>query len=181
MIEEIDELFTQFFQGCKLFLGAKNTSGKSSTYKFINLKTKEEEYLNNLNLSLSIGVHFNDSVFDDNKSFLVEEIKKEIIKYIQEIQKASIDGFIRLNFTTMFDVLKDRVPNIDYFEFYSINGYDAHECQTIFWEKEISLMNVTMATIAEEYLSIKNDVDEVKSDISNQVVAFTPAISVTIL
>jgi hypothetical protein len=181
MIGEIEELFSQFFQGCKLFLGVKNTSGKSSTYKFINLKTKEEEYLDNLSLSLSIGVHFSDSVFDDNKSFLVEEIKKEIIKYIQEIQTASIDGVIRLNFATMFDILKDRVPNIDYFELYSINDYDAHECQTIFWEKEISLMNVTMATIAEEYLSIKNNVDETKSDISNQVVAFTPAIAVAIL
>jgi hypothetical protein len=181
MIDEISQIAQDFYLGFNFTLGIKNTSGKSGTYKFINLKTKQEEFLDNLSLSLSFGVHFKDSVFDENKVFLVEEIKKEIIRYIQEIQNASIDGYIRLNFTSLCDALKSRVPGIDYFEFYSVNHYSSDECQTIFWKKEISKMSTNSLSLAEEYLSVKNNVDELKSDISKQIVAFIPDINIALL
>jgi hypothetical protein len=77
----------------------------------------------------------------------------------------------------MLDVIKDRVPNISYFEIYSINNYDANTCQTVFWKKDIIETNA----LADEYLSIKNNVDEAASDISNQTVVFKPAIDISLL
>jgi hypothetical protein len=77
MIDTIKTLAVNFPQGCRLTLGIKNTSGKSSTFKFINIKTKEE-YLDSLSLSISLGVKFDDNVSDDNKKYLVSEINNGI-------------------------------------------------------------------------------------------------------
>jgi hypothetical protein len=177
MIESIKTLSVNFPQGCKLTLGIENTSGKSSTFKFINTKTKEEEYLDSLSLSLSLGVKFADNLFDDDKKYLVNEINNEIINYIKEIQKSTTDIIIRLNFNMMLDAIKGKVPNILYFELYSINSYDANTCQTIFYKKEL----LDNKLITKEYLSIRNNVDEMASDISNQIVVFTPAIDISLL
>jgi hypothetical protein len=181
MITDIASLSSRYPQGCKLTLGIKNTSGESKTFKFINTKTKGEEYLDNLSISLSLGVKFKDNVFDDDKPYLVDQINTEIQEYIKEIQAATSEGIIRINFTTMLDTIKDSVPNILYFELYTINNYDANICQTIFWKKEIEDVNNTTQNIFDEYLSIKNDVDEEKSNITNQAVEFKPAIYITIL
>jgi hypothetical protein len=177
MITEVDSLSTKFPQGCKLTIGIKNTSGKSSTCKFVNIKTREEEFLDNLSLSLSLGVKFDSNLTDDDKRYLVNEILIEIRKYVQEIQEQLTDTVVRLNFNTMLDVIKTRVPNIVYFEIYSINNYDANVCQTIFWKKDV--MDTTV--LAEEYLSVKNYVDEGASDIANQTVVFKPAIDIVVL
>jgi hypothetical protein len=177
MINEVIGLATKFPQGCKLTLGIKNTSGISSTFKFVNIKTKEEEYINNLSLSLSLGVRFKDNILSEDKKYLVQEIIIECRKYIKEIQEESSDKSVRLNFGTMLDYIKSKVPNIIYFEIYNINGYDANICQTIFWEKDIIDDNYK----EDEYLSIRSNVDEVVSDISKQIVIFTPAIEVTVL
>jgi hypothetical protein len=177
MIDTIKTLAVNFPQGCRLTLGIKNTSGKSSTFKFINIKTKEEEYLDSLSLSISLGVKFDDNVSDDNKKYLVSEINNGIVNYVKNIQESATSLVIRLNFNTMLDVIKSEVPNISYFELYSINSYDANICQTIFYKKEL----VEDKVITKEYLSIKNNVDEMASDISNQVVVFTPAIDITLL
>jgi hypothetical protein len=177
MINDVDELSQKFPQGCSLIAGIKNTSGKSSTFKFIDTKDKEEKYLDSLNLAISLGVKFDDNVSDDDKKYLVNEIIIEIPKYINEIQSITNDTIIRLNFNTMLDVLKTKVPNIEYFELYTINNYDANSCQTIFWKKDI----LDSSVLDEEYLSIRNDVDEINSDIPNQEVVFKPAIEITLL
>jgi hypothetical protein len=175
MIDTIKTLSVNFPQGCRLTLGIKNTSGKSSTFKFLNIKTKEEEYLDSLALSISLGVKFEDNVSDDDKKYLISEINNEIINYIKEIQESPSELITRLNFNMMFDAIKNEVPNIVYFELYSINSYDANTCQTIFYKKE--LLENKAAT--KEYLSIRNNVDETFSDISKQLVVFTPAIDIT--
>jgi hypothetical protein len=126
---------------------------------------------------LSLGVKFSENIFDDDKKYLVSEIISEIINYIKDIQESSIDAIIRLNFNMMLDEIKDKVPNILYFELYSINSYDTNTCQTIFYKKEL----VENKIITKEYLSVKNNVDELSSDISNQVVVFTPAINISVL
>jgi hypothetical protein len=181
MIKEISSLSLRYPYGCKLTLGIKNTSGESRTFKFINTKTKAEEYLDSLNITLSLGVKFKDNVFDDDKPYLVDQIITEIQEYIKEIQVTNGEGIIRLNFTTMLDTIKDRVPNILYFELYTVNSYDATACQTIFWKKEIEDINNTSQSIFDEYLSIRNDVDEEKSDIANQMVVFKPSIYIVVL
>jgi hypothetical protein len=181
MVIAVNSLSNSFPQGCKLTIGIKNTSGVSSTYKFMNTKTKIEEYLNNLSISLSLGVRFNDNVFDDDKPYLVEQIKDEIQSYIKDVQSVEGEGVIRINFNTMLDTIKTIVPNISFFELYTVNQYDANICQTVFWKKEIADANNTKQNITDEYLSIKNDVDELLSDITNQQVVFKPAIEITIL
>jgi hypothetical protein len=181
MIVDIASLTSRYPKGCILCLGIKNTSGPSSTFKFVNTKTKTEEYLDSLGISLSLGVKFKDNVFDDDKSYLVNEILEEIISYVKNIQSTNGEAYVTLNFITMLDTIRDNVPNIAYFELYTINNYDAHICQTIFWKKEIEDIYNISQNIFEEYLSIKNDVDEENSDISNQIVAFKPAINITVL
>jgi hypothetical protein len=181
MITDISSLSSRYPYGCKLTLGIKNTSGESRTFKFINTKTRAEEYLDSLNISLSLGVKFKDNVFDDDKPYLVTQIIDNIQEYVKEIQSTNTEGVIRLNFTTMLDTIKDRVPNILYFELYTVNNYDANICQTIFWKREVEDINNTSQNIYDEYLSIKNDVDESKSDIANQMVVFKPAIYISVL
>jgi hypothetical protein len=177
MIAGVDSLSAKFPQGCKLTIGIKNTSGRSSTFRFINIKTREEEFLDNLSLSLSLGVKFDSNLTADDKRYLVNEIVIEARKYILEIQESTVETVVRLNFNTMLDVIKTRVPNIVYFEIYSINNYDANVCQTIFWKKDI----IDTTVLADEYLSVKNNVDESASDIANQTVVFKPAIDVILL
>jgi hypothetical protein len=177
MIDEIKALYVRFPKGCRLTFGIMNTSGQSTTFKFVNTKTKEEEYLDNLSLSLSIGVKLDDNLSDDDKRYLVGEIKNEIIAYIRDIQESTSDVTIRLNFNMMLDDIKDKVPNIVYFELYSINSYDANVCQTIFCNKELLRNKV----VTKEYLSIRNNVDEAASDTSNQLIVFTPDINIILL
>jgi hypothetical protein len=178
MISTISALSVNYPQGCKLSLGIKNTSGVSSTFKFIDTKTKEELYLDNLALSLSIGVKFNDNIVEENKVYLITMLEKEIQNYIQEVQDNTTDETIRLNFNAMLDSMKTNVPNISYFELYSVNIYDASRCQTIFWKRNSQDKN---AYFIDEYLSIKSNVDESLSDIPSQTVVFKSAIDITAL
>jgi hypothetical protein len=177
MIDSIKSLASNFPQGCRLAFGINNTSGHSNTFKFLNTKTKEEEYLDNLSLSLSLGVKLDDNVSIEDKKYLVNEIKTEIISYIKDIQKSTADTVIRLNFNMMLDEIKGKVPNIVYFELYSINSYDANICQTVFYKKDLLKNSIA----PKEYLSVRNNVDEDASDISNQIVVFTPDIDINLL
>jgi hypothetical protein len=178
MIDTISAISYKYPEGCNLFLGIKNTSGISSTFKFIDTKTKDEIFLDNLALSLSIGVKFNENVIDDNKMFLVKEIENQIHIYIDNVQSSNMDEVVRINFNAMLDSMKSNIPNISYFELYSINNYDANRCQTIFWRRGVQSKNTYSP---DEYLSIKSDVDESKSDISNQAVVFKPAVDIAII
>jgi hypothetical protein len=180
MINDIKTLSSKFPQGCTLSLGIKNTSGKSSTFHFIDAKTKQAVFLNNLDLSFKFGVRFSDSVIKENRKYLLDSIIVEIKKYIQNIQTAAIQGSneVRLNINEMFETIKANVPNILYFEAYMINNYDAMSCQTIFWDKSLNSLS---ADTADEYVSLRSEVDDELSVISEQNIIFKPAVDISIL
>ena len=81
---------------------------------------------------------------------------------------------IEINIDEMLKSVKDNVPNIRYFEYYGLNNYTPQQLQTIYCDKGTTSVN-------SEYLSIKNEIDEANSNISNLDVSFKPAISVAIL
>ena len=82
---------------------------------------------------------------------------------------------IELNVDEMLNAIKDEIPNIKYFEFYGINNYSSKELQTIYCDKS------TNSGLLPEYLSIKNKINEEKSDISNRQIELVPAINIIIL
>ena len=157
-----------------MFCGVKTTSGKSSTFKFKNISTNEEENLDSLAISINIGVKFDDSITSTNRSFLVSSIGTKIEEYIIDIQNTT-ETMIELNVDEMLNAIKDEIPNIKYFEFYGINDYSSKELQTIYCDKS------TNNGLLPEYLSIKNKINEEKSDISNRQIELVPAINITIL
>ena len=174
LMNKIDTLSGDFPDGCLLFAGVKTTSGASSTFKFKNLEKDEDEFLDSLAISLKIGVKFDDSITDINKTYLVSTIKSKIIEYISDIQSATTTNRIEISIDEMLKSVKDDVPNIRYFEYYGLNNYTPQQLQTIYCDKGTTSVN-------SEYLSIKNEIDEANSNISNLDVSFNPAISVAIL
>lgn len=174
LLNKINSLYTDFPDGCSMFCGVKTTSGKSSTFKFKNISTNEEENLDSLAISINIGVKFDDSITSTNRSFLVSSIGTKIEEYIIDIQNTT-ETMIELNVDEMLNAIKDEIPNIKYFEFYGINNYSSKELQTIYCDKS------TNNGLLPEYLSIKNKINEEKSDISNRQIELVPAINITIL
>ena len=174
LMDKIDTLSGDFPDGCLLFAGVKTTSGASGTFKFKNLEKDEDEFLDSLAISLKIGVKFDDSITDINKTYLVSTIKSKIIEYISDIQSVTTTNRIEISIDEMLKSVKDDVPNIRYFEYYGLNNYTPQQLQTIYCDKGTTSVN-------SEYLSIKNEIDEANSNISNLDVSFNPAISVAIL
>lgn len=174
LLEKIATLSSKFPDGCSLFAGVKTTSGKSTSFYFKNLKTGENEYLDDLAISLKFGVKFSDSLTDTNKTYLVSSIKETVISYIQSIQKSS-DSIIEISMDDIIKTVKDNVPNIKYIEFYGLNNYSPDVVQTIIHLKS------TTASENKEYLSVKNEVDEANSDIDNMEISLIPAIDISIL
>ena len=174
LLDKIKSLYTDFPDGCSMFCGVKTTSGKSSTFKFKNISTNEEENLDSLAISINIGVKFDDSITSTNRSFLVSSIGTKIEEYIIDIQNTT-ETMIELNVDEMLNAIKDEIPNIKYFEFYGINNYSSKELQTIYCDKS------TNNGLLPEYLSIKNKINEEKSDISNRQIELVPAINIAIL
>ena len=100
--------------------------------------------------------------------------EQKIEEYIIDIQNTT-ETMIELNVDEMLNAIKDEIPNIKYFEFYGINDYSSKELQTIYCDKS------TNNGLLPEYLSIKNKINEEKSDISNRQIELVPAINITIL
>lgn len=173
-ITKIKTMSTIFPDGCSLNFNTKNTSGSSTTFRFFNKETNVEELLDSLSISIHIGVKFIDSVIDENKTHLVVSIKEKILEYVSNVQNNRSSNKIILSIDEMLNYVKNRVPNIKYFEKYKINNYEFSKCQTIYYDKE-------MSTRFNEYLSIKNIIDEDNSDIQNRNVTFKPDITVDIL
>ena len=60
---------------------------------------------------------------------------------------------------------------IEYFEFYHINEYSADECQTVYWNTEEDKFD-------NEYLSIRQTIDEKKSDFIHEKIVYIPDIAI---
>ena len=171
---EISSLSNIFAAGCGLHLGVKTTSGKSSTYYFINPKTKVKTYLDSLTISIYLGVKFDSGITEENQAYLIDNIKTFIAKYVSDKQNVqNSDTSVEINILKMLEECKEEVPNIDYFQFYSLNNYDSTICQTIYYERQSESEN--------EYLSVQSTLDESESNLDTQEVVFIPNITIDIL
>ena len=173
-INEISSLSSIFAGGCGLHLGVKTTSGRSSTYYFINPKTKVQTYLDSLTMNIHLGVKFESGITEENQSYLIDNIKTFIAKYISDKQNVqNSDTSVEINILRMLDECKEEVPNIEYFQYYSLNNYDSTICQTIYYERQSESEN--------EFLSIQSTLDESESDLDTQEVVFIPNITIDVL
>lgn len=175
LITNTSSLASKFPGGCSLYCGVKTTSGASNAFSFLNLVTGETTTLDSLEISIKLGVKFSSSVTDANKTYLVSSIKSKIIAYIANLQTDTSSATLTLSIDKMLNSIKSDVPNIEYFEYYSLNNYDSSILQTINYTK------ANNPAISSEYLSIKNAIDEANSDLSTQSIVFVPDITITIL
>ena len=173
LIDKISAMDNIFVDEGNLYLGVKTTSGISKTYYFTPNKSLEKEYLDSLAIGLKLGVKFDDNITNDNAEFLVSSIKSEIVEYIKDLQNNS-NYLTELNINKMLDTIKNSVPSISYFEYYSLNDYSSTDCQTIYREN-------TADDKDNEYLCVQTVIDETNSDIANGDVVFVPNINIAIL
>jgi len=150
LIEKMKNLNTRIAGGCTLKLGLYDTIGYSDGYyRFYNQNTENEEYLDSISLSLSIGVKFFGNLIGTDITYLISMIKNEIVQYINDF-KITVEK--TLSFNKMLEYIKNKIPNIDYFEIYRVNNYKSGSCQSIY----LYLNNETI----KKKLCIKHIVDE---------------------
>ena len=177
LIEKISSMNNIFVDGCSLHLGVKTTSGKSSTYYYIDPNTDEKVYLDNLCISLNIGVKFESNITSSNSKYLIENIQSSISKYIDNIQELENTNKIVFNINDMLDNIKDNIPGIEYFEYYRLNNYSSSVCQTIYCDRSIDVTDNS----ENEHLSIEATIDEDMSSIDDGIISFKPNINISIL
>lgn len=177
LVESVASMNNIFVDGCSLHLGVKTTSGKSNTFYYIDPETDKKEYLNNLCIKINMGVKFKSNITSSNVKYLIENIQSYIEKYIDEIQTSTNTDKIVFNINDMLDSIKTDIPGIDYFEYYSLNGYSSSVCQTIYCDKTINSTD----NLENEYLSIESSIDESESAIEEGTVVFKPNINISIL
>ena len=177
LIEKIGAMSNIFVDGCSLHLGVKTTSGKSSTYYYIDPNTEEKIYLDNLCISLNLGVKFESNITSSNAKYLIENIQDKISEYLDNIQELTNTNKIVFNINDMLDTIKDNIPGIEYFEYYKLNNYSSNVCQTIYCDRSIDATDSS----ENEHLSIEAAIDEDESSIEDGIVSFKPNINISIL
>lgn len=130
LIKNTKNLTSALINGCIVTFGVKTTTGISSIYKFKNLRTGSEEFIDNIALSFYFGVKFNSNVLFEDQQYFVSLIKEKVIEYVHNLSGNTFSIY------RMFDDIKKEYPSIDYFEFYNINNYSSEECQVIFKKDE---------------------------------------------
>jgi len=169
LIDKIRGLSTIKPDGIKFLTGVFKTSGEGSYY-FKNRKTNLSQKLNNIAISLSIGVKLDNNI-STSEEYIVEEITNSILDYINNLSKEEF------SVQKMLNDIKNKFVVIDYFEFYSLNNYNSDICQTIYYDSSRS------RNIYGEKLTVKYKVDKTIKDSNNNIIEMylKPAIDITIL
>lgn len=159
IITRINTIKQTLFDGGEIFAGLKRTSGRSSKYKAHILSTGADVYINNIALRLSFRVSF--------KNTETIEYKKQLIidSTVSYINNLGDDPF---SVDSLFEYIKNEVPDIAYINITRINDYTNGEVQTIL--NDISVTNEILT------VSQKIVVDKDTGDIS-----FEPDINVEVI
>lgn len=168
LIEKCATLQQSVIDGIDLTLGFKRTSGKSSMFKIIDKNKTGTTSLDNLALSISLGVAFASTLTAEDKEYNVENIIAKTKEYIY-----NLTGNV-FSVSDLIIYLKSAVPSIEYIEFYSINNYDSNSCQSIHKDTSVE-------TGQGEVLCVKMDIDEENSDFNKGNITFVPAINIHVL
>jgi hypothetical protein len=176
LIANTEKIVGLFIGGGKVTFGVKTTTGRSTTYKYRNLKTGEEDFIDSVALSMYFGVKFVANTMEEDKEYFRGQILAEVIRYIVGLNGADLAVF------RMFDTLKTKYPAVDHFEFYSINTYDASVCQGIFRVgTTVGTNGEAESSSVDEALSVKYVVDEQASSEATGVVVLLPDITIKVL
>lgn len=151
--------------GVSIRLGVKKTTGRGA-YKFMNLKTKVIETLDDMALSLAISVRPKNVYSIADMDYFLKSIRDTIIS------KVLNNNSLVFSFMKMLEEVKSIVPNIDYFELRKVNNYEPGICQTITADE---------GSVSDQILGIRYVVDTSSSDISMDTVVLKPAIDIDIL
>jgi hypothetical protein len=168
LLTDIQELNKRMAGGCTLSMGVRTTTG-AGRFKFFNLKLNRNEQLDSMALSFSLGLKPGGNTYGLDLDYLITAATNEIIKYVNSF-KPNDKVF---SVTKMLEEVKKSVPNIAFFEIYSINKYDAGTCQTIF------LTDEDLQSRFDETLCIKYIVDDLES--TEDSITYKPDISISII
>lgn len=154
--------------GIGLTLGLKRNSGPSQLYSVFNKSSELNIPLDNLAISLEMGVKFSDDLSDEDKEYnanlIVEKTKEYIYNHDNDV----------FSINDLFIYLKSNISNIVFFEHYYLNNYDSNTCQALYKDTSIS-------AVKNESLCVKMDIDDENSDFNEEIFSFKPAITVNIL
>jgi hypothetical protein len=164
VVEKIKALQSEAPDGATMSLGIKNTSGVGE-YEIFNMNTSTWQPIDDISLSFDIGVKYkSDATTTDSSADNNEIIVETIRDYINNFEDISF------GINTIFEIVKEKIPSIEYMILYKINQYSPSEVQSIRKKDGNSIVS--------DKLSVKQIVDIEKTDLSNGSVQFKPDITV---
>lgn len=164
LISNIKSLQNESADGATISLGIKNTSG-SGEYEIFNMNTSTWQPIDDISLSFDIGVKYKtDATTTDSSSDNNEIIIETIRDYINNFEDISF------GINTIFEIVKEKIPSIEYMILYKINQYSPSEVQSIRKKDGNSIVS--------DKLSVKQIVDIEKTDLASGSVQFKPDITV---
>ena len=168
MLDIISSMKTTVVDGISLILGLKRSSGKSQNYYYYDLESGEYKKLDNIAISLKIGVKFNSELTDNEKIANKELMKTLIKKYI--LEKSSENLSIT---DSLFSYLKEEIPSIQSLAHYEMNNFLSSQTQFI-----TKILNAD--SVDNEILCLKYEVDEYTSDFTEnyEKINLIPAITI---
>lgn len=166
MIINIEAMRSVVLKGIKLNLGIKASAGESSNYYYYDLKDKKHKKLDNLAISLKLGVRFPEEMTQADKDLNKVNIISATQKYMREKVTDSFD----LN---LFDYLKQQIPSAKNFAILGINNFDSLTTQNI-------VKKLDATSVDDEILCFKFNVDEENSSFveNKENIIFKPAIEI---
>lgn len=159
IIDRINTIKETLFDGGEIYAGLKRTSGTSTKYKAHLLTTGTNKFLDNIALRLSFRVSFKNTETIDYKQ---QAIIDSTVEYINNL------GDDCFSVDSLFEYIKNKVPDIEYINITKINDYENGSVQTIL--NDVSVTNEILT------VSQKVVVDSDTGDIS-----FEPNINVEVI
>lgn len=159
IIDRINTIKETLFDGGEIYAGLKRTSGTSTKYKAHLLTTGANQYLKNIAIKLAFRVSFKNTETIDYKQ---QAIIDSTVEYINNI------GDECFSVDSLFEYIKNKVPDIEYINVTKINDYENGSVQTIL--NDVSVTNEIL-TVSQKVI-----VDSTTGDIS-----FEPNITVEVI
>jgi hypothetical protein len=164
LVSNIKTLQNEAADGATMSLGIKNTSG-TGEYEIFNMNTSTWQPIDDISLSFDIGVKYkSDATTTDSSADNNEIIIETIRDYINNFEDISF------GINTIFEIVKEKIPSIEYMILYKINQYSPSEVQSIRKKDGNSIVS--------DKLSVKQIVDIEKTDLASGSVQFKPDITV---
>jgi hypothetical protein len=139
IIDNVSSIKNVMFDGGLIYMGLKQTSGKSSKYQAYKLSDNSTEAINNIALKFVFRVKFKSSESVEYKRSQIIEATSNYVNNLGE-NDLSIDG--------LFEKIKEAVPDIQYINLIQLNNYYNGEVQTIINNPDVKseLLTVSQTT-----------------------------------